>query len=83
MDGWVVGFILGGVIVAVVVVLLALLIRAARRTAQKAEEITSALVLAGSHSAPLRELDNIPAATARVRKAAAAARSALTDRRPR
>lgn len=78
MNGWVLGYIIGGVVVAVVVVVLLLLIWSARRTALKAEAIASALRVAHTNSLVLHDLDKVPTATARVRHAAADARSTLS-----
>jgi hypothetical protein len=82
VNGWILGFIIGGIVVAVVVVVLLLLIRSARRTAQKAEAIASALRVAHTNSAALHDLESVPLATARVHRAAADARSALTGGGP-
>jgi hypothetical protein len=79
VDGWTVGFLAGGVVVTIVVALLLLLIRGARRTAEKAEAIAASLSVAHTRSNALRELDDIPAATARIRHAAAAARGSLVS----
>ena len=78
MNPWMVGYIVGAVVVVVVVVVLLLLILGARRTAQKAEEITTALQAAREHSAALRDLDATAAAVQRIRRAAGDTRGALT-----
>jgi uncharacterized membrane protein len=78
VTAWMVGYILGAVVVVVVVVVLLLLILGARRTAHKAEEITTALQAARDHSAALRDLDGTAAAVQRIRQAAGDARVALT-----
>jgi hypothetical protein len=82
VDGWIAGYLIGGIVVVVVVVVLVMLIVWARRTARKAEGIAAGLRVARDRSAPLRRLDTTVASVERVRKAAGAARTSLTDRRP-
>ena len=82
MSGWVLGAVVGAVVVVVLVVVLVLMIAGARRTAQKAEQIVTALQQARDGTAALREVGTTVHTAERIGAAAAGARRALTPGGP-
>lgn len=83
MNGWVLGYLIGGAVVVLVVVLLLLMIDGARRTAEKAEAISSHLLDARDRTAGLWDVKTTSLTAARIVDSATRARVALSGGDPR